>query len=517
MALMKLKVVLGIDVGTSGTKVVAVAEDGSLLATGISQYEMVIPRPGYAEQNPDDWWHATCIAVQQVQATLVEKHTEVEVISISFSGQMHGLVPLDRTGNVIRPSIIWCDTRSVKQAQWLEREIGRATCIAWTENPPLPNFTLTKLLWMRENEPDLYARIATIQLPKDYVRFRMTDRLVMDVADASGTLLLDVAQRKWSYAMCEATNIPTAWLPELVESNQIAGYVTTVAAKQLGVSEGTPVVAGAGDQAAGAVGLGVFAPGEVAGIFGTSGVVLAASEHPVRDPLGRLHTFCHAMPGLWYVMGVTQSAGGSLQWLRKRLGAYEEQVSKLEGRDVYEVLLAQAATSTVGARGLLFLPYLLGERTPHLDPDACGAWIGLRFEHELADLTRAVIEGVACSLRDAWEAIRSLSTDQTNHWRVAGGGANSPLWMEIFASILDSPVEVAGATSGPALGAAILAAQGVGLLAPGPIQAASWIKRGVEIYPRADWTPLYAELYRLFGQAYVPVQNASRSLRVFSQ
>jgi len=512
-----MKVVLGIDVGTSGTKVIAVSEVGEILASCTENYDMMVPAPGFAEQDPEAWWRATILAIRSIVKQCEDQKTAFEVAGIGFSGQMHGLVPLDRTGNVIRPAIIWCDLRSVQQAEWLEREIGREQIIKWTENPPLPNFTVTKILWMREHEPDLYARIAHILLPKDYVRYKLTGRMAMDMADASGTLLLDVAQRRWSQPMCLATGIPFDWLPPLVESNEIAGTLTAEAATLLGLRQGTPVVAGAGDQAAGAVGLGVYQPGTVAGVFGTSGVVLAATAQPVRDPLGRLHTFCHAMPGLWYVMGVTQSAGGSLQWLRRRFGQLHEAEAQLTGRDVYDLLLAEAERSTAGARGLLFLPYLLGERTPHLDPQARGAWLGLRFEHELADLTRAVLEGVAFSLRDAWEVIRQLSPSTAPHWRVAGGGANGELWMEIFASVIGAPVEVAGAAAGPAMGAAILAAQGIGLLPVSAQAAADWVGQGQVIPPRAAWQPVYSDLYKVFTEAYGPVQASMRGLQPFAK
>lgn len=424
-----------------------------------------------------------------------------EVVSIGFSGQMHGLVPLDQHGDVVRPSIIWCDLRSAEQAQWLEDSIGRSQIIAWTQNPPLPNFTVTKLLWMRDHEPAAYARIRKILLPKDYVRLQMTGSYAMDVADASGTLLFDVAGRRWSEEMCHAVGIPTSWLPQLSESSEVVGTLTKAASDQLGIQEGTPVVAGAGDQAAGAIGLGIVDRGAVSAAFGTSGVVLAATDAPLRDPEGRLHTFCHAETGRWFVMGVTQAAGGSLQWYRRRFAQAQEGVAASIGQDVYSLLLEEARRVRPGSDGLLFLPYLMGERTPHLDPQARGAWLGLEWRHERSHLVRAVLEGVAFSLRDCWEVMAGLGVEATE-WRVSGGGAQGPLWMEIFASILDRAVEVVRGAQGPAYGAAILAAQGVGMLGHGATAIGAWVKGGDRIESNAAWVARYQSLYPLYGEAY---------------
>ena len=505
------QIVLGIDVGTSGTKVVAVSESGVVLASATSGYEMYVPLAGYAEQNPDDWWQGTVLAVNDVLQQLRQAGYSSDVASISFSGQMHGLVPLDGEGRVIRPSIIWCDLRSANEAQWLERTIGRDQIIKWTENPPLPNFTVTKLLWMREHEPEAYARIQTMLLPKDYVRFKMTNAYAMDVADASGTLLFDVAKRKWSKDMCQAVGIPVSWLPPIAESSDVVGYITKDASRQLGIAQGTPVVAGAGDQAAGAMGLGIVDSGAVSAVFGTSGVVLAATDEPLRDPLGRLHTFCHAETGRWFVMGVTQAAGGSLQWYRRRLAQSEEAVASSTGQDVYTLLMQEAGRVGSGADGLLFLPYLMGERTPHLNPDARGAWLGLEWRHERSHMVRAVLEGVSFSLRDCWEAMAQIGVT-AREWRVSGGGAQGALWMEIFASVLDHDVQVMRGAQGPAYGAAILAAQGVSMLGHGQDAVYAWVKGGEEAVANSAWAQRYQTLYPLYKQAYELLQGHMKSL-----
>jgi len=505
-----LDVVLGVDIGTSGTKVVAVDRAGTLRMAATAEYAMQVPQVGFAEQDPEDWWAATVTAVRSVLGSL-RAAADVRVAGISFSGQMHGLVALDRAGAVIRPAIIWCDLRSAAEARWLEREVGREQIISWTQNPPLPNFTLTKLLWMREHEPDAYARIDCVLLPKDYVRFRMTGRYGMDMSDASGTLLLDVARRQWSEPMCQAAGIPASWLPPLCEANDIVGALTPEASSRLDLPEGTPVVAGAGDQAAGAIGLGVTDPGAVAAVFGTSGVVLAATSEPLRDPLGRLHTFCHAAKDRWIVMGVTQAAGGSLQWVRRRLASELERVAAETGQDVYELLQEAARRAVPGAGGVLFLPYLLGERTPLLDPQASGAWLGLHWSHGLDEMVRAVLEGVCFSLKDCWDAMAEIGVHETS-WRAAGGGARGELWMEIFASVLGRSVEVLRGEQGPAYGAAILAAEGVGWLSPG--EGGAWLQAGVSRLPNPDWRAQYTVSQALYRASYQALREVMHRIHV---
>lgn len=505
------RVILGIDIGTSGTKVIAVALDGTVVSAATAEYDLMTPHPGFAEQHPEDWWRATVTAVKQS----LELAGDVSVEAIGLSGQMHGLVPLDKDGGVIRPAIIWCDLRSDAEAALLEQTVGREEIIRLTQNPPLPNFTVIKLLWMKKHEPERYSQIDKVLLPKDYVRYRLTDAFAQDVTDASGTLMFDVAGRRWSDEMCRAAGIPTAWLPEVHESNDIVGHLSAAAASLLGLPSGIPVVAGAGDQAAGALGLGVVRPGTISAVFGTSGVVLAVTDRALRDPGGRLHTFCHAQRNSWFVMGVTQAAGGSLQWYRNRLGQMEQAIASRTQADVYSVFMDEAAAVAPGADGLLFLPYLMGERSPHLDPQARGAWIGLQWRHEAAHMVRAILEGVAFSLRDCWEVMREIGVAPSG-WKVSGGGAGGRLWMEVFASVLNEPVQILQASHGPALGAAMLAAQGIDVLDETPASIDTWLGAGHSVHPCTDWVAFYRDLYPLFREGYRLTKGLSHDLNRLS-
>ncbi|QQE77899.1 xylulokinase [Alicyclobacillus sp. SO9] len=504
--------VLGIDIGTSGTKVIVVGVDGTVLGSATETYDMATPKLGWAEQNPEDWWNATVKATQRA----LEKKTNLDVQAIGFSGQMHGLVPLNRDGEVLRPSIIWCDVRTEEQSIALEQTVGREQIIQLTQNPPLPNFTLTKLLWMRDYEPDLYRQIRCVLLPKDYIRYKLTGSYAMDVADASGTLLFDVSKRKWSSEMCQATGVSKEWLPPVYESNDVVGHLTDGAGALLGLPGGIPVVAGAGDQAAGAIGLGVLEPGAISAVFGTSGVVLAVTDSPLRDPKGRLHTFCHGQRDSWFVMGVTQAAGGSLQWYRNRFAQVEQLAANQSKRDVYEFLMDEAESVAPGAEGLLFLPYLLGERTPHLDPNARGGWIGLQWRHDLSHLVRSVLEGVSFSLRDAWEIIRELGIT-SSQWKASGGGAQGDIWMQIFASVVRQELEIVQASHGPAYGAAILAAQGVGILDETSESVHSWLSSGKTVRPKEEWVEFYDSLYSVFRQGYAASKDIVTQLNQLSR
>lgn len=369
---------------------------------------------------------------------------------------MHGAVLLDENDEVIRPALIWCDQRTEAQSKELERTIGLDRLIQLTSNPPLTNFTLTKLLWVRQHEPNNWQRVRKIMLPKDYVRLRLTGESAIDVADASGTLLLDVAHRTWSSEVLSKTGVEVKLLPKLYESQEICGQLTDAGANATGLLKGTPVVAGAGDQAAGAVGMGITRAGVVSATIGTSGVVFAATDKPSLDPKGRLHTFCHAIPGRWHVMGVTQAAGLSLRWFRDRFGAGPD-----DGRDPYERLSAEAATVPVGSEGVLWAPYLMGERTPHLDPFARAAFVGLSASHTRAHLIRAVLEGVAYSMKDTFSIFGEIHVP-VERIRLGGGGARSPLWQQIQADVYAHEVELLQAEEGAAYGAAILAGVGLG-------------------------------------------------------
>jgi xylulokinase len=413
------------------------------------------PQIGWAEQDPEDWWRACCAAVPKAIAKAGLRAEDIACVG--FSGQMHGAVMLDERGQVVRPALIWCDVRTNPQCDELNKKIGAAKIIEATCNPALANFTLTKLMWVREHAPEDWNRVRSIMLPKDYVRFRMTGESAIDMADASGTLLLDVTNRRWSKTMLEAGEIDERALPKLFESPDICGKISAEGAKQIGLKPGTPVVAGAGDQAAGAVGMGIVAPGTVSATIGTSGVVFAATDRPALEPGGRLHTFCHAIPGRWHVMGVTQSAGLSLRWFRDQFGAGAN-----DGRDPYERLSDEATKISAGCQGLLWTPYLMGERTPHLDPDARGALVGLTAVHTRAHVIRAILEGVAFSLRDTFTLFSEMKVG-VNKIRLGGGGARSPLWRQIQADVYGHDVEIVEAEEGAAYGAAILAGVGAGI------------------------------------------------------
>jgi xylulokinase len=444
------KYVLGIDVGTGGTRAVILDDQGRIAASATEEHEpFASPQIGWAEQRPEDWWRAAGVAVQKALAGSDIRKEDVGCVG--FSGQMHGAVMLDSLGDVVRPALIWCDVRTGKQCQELKDKIGWDRLIQLTSNPPLENFTLTKLLWVRANEPENWARVRSVMLPKDYVRFKLTGERATDVADASGTLMLDVARRQWSRAVLQAAEVDVSALPALHESPQVCARVSASGAAATGLAAGTPVVAGAGDQAAGAVGMGIVTPGAVSATIGTSGVVFAATSAPLVDPKGRLHTFCHAVPGRWHVMGVTQAAGLSLRWFR-------DSFSNGAGNG-YQQLTAEAATIAAGSDGLLWAPYLMGERTPHLDAKARGMLVGLSASHTRAHLIRAILEGVAFSLRDTFTIFEEMKVPVTRIV-LGGGGARSAVWRQIQADVYGREVEILEAEEGAAYGAAILAGVG---------------------------------------------------------
>src|SRR5438067_457030 len=406
---------LGIDVGTGGTRALVIDSTGNVIASASAEHQhFASPKPGWAEQDPRDWWHACGQAVRR--ALQSAKLDSRDVSCVGFSGQMHGAVLLDSTDEVVRPALIWCDQRSDPQSRELDQMFGRDTLIRLTCNPPLTNFTLTKFLWVRENEPQNWARVAHVMLPKDYVRVRLTGERAIDMADASGTLLLDVSNRRWSAEVLNKTDIKESLLPALFESPQVCGKISAAGAEATGLKAGTPVVAGAGDQAAGAVGMGIARAGAVSATIGTSGVVFASTDRPAMDPQGRLHTFCHAIPGRWHVMGVTQAAGLSLRWFRDQFGAGPD-----DGRDPYERLSEEASRVALGSDGLFWTPYLMGERTPHLDPQARAALVGLTASHTRAHIIRAIMEGVAFSLQDSFTIFGEMKVPVHNI-RLGGGG-----------------------------------------------------------------------------------------------
>jgi xylulokinase len=445
---------LGIDVGTGGTRALVMDATGAVVASETEDHRaFASPQIGWAEQVPEDWWRACGVAVRKV---LAKNHLSAEEIAcVGLSGQMHGAVLLDDAARVVRPALIWCDVRTEKQSRDLTAKIGIGELIKLTCNPALTNFTLTKCLWVRENEPDNWGRVRSVMLPKDYVRLELTGERATDVADASGTLLLDVANRRWSKEMLDRVEMKESLLPALYESPEICGRISAAGAAATGLKPGTPVVAGAGDQAAGSIGMGVVSAGTVSATIGTSGVVLAATDRPALDPGGRLHTFCHSVPGRWIVMGVTQAAGLSLRWFRDQFGLGTG--GQLES---YPSLMDEAAKAPAGCDGLLWAPYLMGERTPHLDPAARAMLAGLTASHTRSHVIRAILEGVAFSLRDTFTIFKEINVP-VETIRLGGGGARAALWRQIQADVYRQEVETVEAEEGAAYGAAILAGVGV--------------------------------------------------------
>jgi len=440
--------VLGIDVGTGGTRAVLVDSAGTIASSATCEHvPFASPKTGWAEQDPHDWWKAAGAAIREA----LSKVPGAKIAGVGLAGQMHGAVLLDENNEVIRPALIWCDQRTQPQCDWLNVKIGEQRIIELTSNPALTNFTLTKLLWVRDNEPALWKRFRYLLLPKDYVRFRMTGEHAMDVAEASGTLMLDVADRRWSQEMMAAVGLPMSCLPRLCESPEVCARISSAGAAHTGLQAGTPVVGGAGDQAGGAVGMGIVRAGAVSATIGTSGVVFAATDNPAMDVKGRVHTFCHAVPGRWHVMGVTQAAGQSFRWIRDLLQS--------SGTLTYHQLTDEAAQAPAGSDGVLWAPYLMGERTPHLDPNARGTLTGLAASHTRAHVIRAVLEGVAFSLKDTFSLFKEMNVPVKNV-RLGGGGARSNLWRQIQADVYGAEVEILTAEEGAAYGGALLAGVG---------------------------------------------------------
>jgi xylulokinase len=470
-------ILVGLDVGTTSVKAVAVSSDGELIARAEEGYPLSAPRPGWSEQDPEDWWRAS-------EAALAAVGAEASA-GIGLSGQMHGLVTLDEADRVIRPAILWNDQRTAAECAEIERRIGLERLIRLSGNRALTGFTAPKLLWLREHEPDAYARIRHVLLPKDYVRLRLTGERVTDVADASGTLLFDVANRRWSDEVLDALEIPADWLPPALESPSVSGRTF----------DGVPVAAGAGDQAAGALGVGAYAPGPISIVLGTSGVVLSSLSAFERDPQARLHVFCHAVPGRWHAMGVMLSAAGSLGWFRDAFAPGAG----------YDELVADAAKTAAGAGGVVFLPYLSGERTPHADPNARAAFVGLRIGHDRGTLARAVLEGVAYGLRDSLELLLELGV-RPEVARASGGGARSRLWREIVASVLELPLELTAVEEGGAYGAALLGGVAAGIFGDVPEAVEACVRIRDRVEPNDPWRETYERGYARFRALYPALQ-----------
>lgn len=505
-----MSILIGLDVGTSGTKAVAIDAKGELLASALVEYPLHSPRPNWAEQDPADWGRAAFEAL----AALAAKINPAEVKGIGLTGQMHGSVFLDDANEVIRPALLWCDQRTVAQCEAITSKVGEARLIEMVSNPALTGFTAPKILWLRDEEPQHYERLRKVLLPKDYIRFLLTGEFASDVSDASGTLLLDVANRRWHRELLGILEIDPALLPPVFEGTEVTGTLSAEAAAKTGLPAGIAVVAGGGDQAAGGVGCGIVREGVVSASLGTSGVVFAYADHVHTDPRGRVHTFCHAVPGAWHVMGVMLSAGGALRWFRDTLCREEIDRAAEDHVDPYQYITAAAAEAPVGAEGLIFLPYLTGERTPHKDPHAKGAFIGLSLRHHKAHMARAVLEGVAFGMRDSIEIIRGMGIP-VSEVRASGGGARSSLWKQILADAMRAPMVTINVDEGPAYGAAILASVAAGAYGSVPEACDAIIREtrrvDVDESSAAAYEPWYAE-YGAAYQALAPRFRAAAAL-----
>lgn len=451
---------LGIDVGTSGTKTLAIDPEGRILADALATYPCYVPKPLWSEQDPEDWWQATILSVRMVMEKAKLKPADVKAIGLS--GQMHGSVFLDKKDRVIRRAILWNDQRTAAECQEMEDRVGgREALIKLVANPALTGFTAPKILWLRNHEPENFDKTAKVLLPKDEIRRRMTGEYATEVSDASGMLLLDVAKRTWSAELLKALDLDIGLLARCYESEEVTGKLTPRAAELLGLTTDCVVVGGAGDCAAGAVGNGIVERGVLSTSIGTSGVMFVHSDEVKIDPLGRIHTFCHAVRGKWHMMGVNLSAGGSLQWFRNELCKADVEKAKQQNVEIYDVLTKEAEAVPPGSQGLFFLPYLSGERTPHADPDARGCFVGLTLAHGRGHLIRAILEGVTYALRDSLNIIEGLGVP-VDQIRASGGGSRSPLWRQIQADMFGRPVVTINTEEGPAYGVALLAAVGAG-------------------------------------------------------
>lgn len=495
-----MSVYLGIDIGTSGTKALLGREDGKVLATATAEHPSSHPQPGWSEQQPADWWKSSVQSARQVLAKSGVKGGEVK--GIGLSGQMHGSIFLDKSHLVLRPALLWNDQRTGDECREIESLAGgRAALIQMVSNPAFTGFTAPKVLWVRNHEPQLYDQVRHILLPKDYVRLRLTGELATEVSDASGTLLLNVVERKWHQGLLSKLQIDPSFLPRCGESEDISGKLTKSAAEQLGLAEGIPVVGGAGDQAAGAVGNGIVQEGILSATIGTSGVVFAHADRPETHPEGKVHTMCHAVRGAWHQMGVVLSAGGSLQWFRNQFCRDLMDEAKIKGVEAYDLIFEGFQPIPIGAEGLIFLPYLTGERHPHSDPNARGAWIGLTVRHTRNHLARAVAEGATFAMRDCLEVMRGLGI-KARQIRLGGGGAKQASWRRMQANVYGQAVAQTNADEGPAFGVALLAMVGTGAYRSVPEACAAAIRVTEELQPEREIQDRYEKPYGEYRRLY---------------
>jgi len=505
---------LGIDIGTSGTKTVLFDENGNTVSSATEEYPLYQPHIGWAEQLPEDWWKATVESIRKVIQKSGVKASDVKAIGLS--GQMHGMVLLDKFGEVMRPAIIWCDQRTQKECDQITEIIGKERLIEITANPALTGFTASKVMWVKNNQPEIYEKIDKILLPKDYIRYRLTGEFASEVSDASGTQFLDIPKRTWSKEVLEKLEVDYDWMPPVYESQEVTGRISKTVADLLGLEEGTPVVGGGGDQAAGAVGNGIVKPGVISSTIGTSGVVFAFLDKISIDPLGRVHTFCHAVPNTWHVMGVTQGAGLSLQWMRNNFGGMERELAKFIDVDPYVLLGQEAEKAAPGCDGLIYLPYLMGERTPHLDPYAKGVFFGISAKHGRNEMIRSVMEGVAYSLRDCLEIIKGMGVE-VKQVRASGGGARSSLWRQMQADIFNTSISTINSNEGPALGAAILAGVGAGIYSNVPEACEAIIKLTNTQEPIEENVRVYNQYYEVYAELYQALKASFRKVAMINE
>lgn len=504
-----MQYLIGIDLGTSGTKTVLFDQNGKSIASSTVKYPMYQPKNGWAEQAPAHWWNACVTTLQEViqQSGVNAK----DIKGIGIAGQMHGLVMLDEQGEVLRNSIIWCDGRTAEECREITEKVGAQRLIEITANPALEGFTAGKILWVRKNEPEIYEKCRHILLPKDYLRYKLTGAFATEVSDASGMNLLDVPNRCWSQEVLEKLDIEPALLPPVHESYEVTGRVTAEVAAQTGLAEGTPVVGGAGDNAAAAIGTGVVESGKAFTTIGTSGVIFAHSDSVTIDPGGRVHTFCSAVPGAWTVMSCSLASGGSLQWYRNNFCKAEMETALGLGKDPYFIMDQQAERVPIGANRLVFLPYLMGERSPLLDPNARGVFFGLSAIHNKYDMLRAVMEGVVYSLRECLDVLQEMGIE-CGEMRATGGGGTSPLWRQMMADVYETPVTTIQNREGPALGVAILAGVGTGVYSSVQQACGELIKTNPAQSPVAQNTQAYLPYYKLFCSLYPQMKQSFETL-----
>lgn len=493
-------VALGVDIGTSGTKTLAIDESGQILASASAEYPCSHPHAGWSEQNPEDWWNATC---ETIKAVLHKGKIKPEdVTGVGLSGQMHGSVFLNESGKVIRPALLWNDQRTVAECDEITRLAGgREALLDMVANPAVTGFTAPKILWLRNHEPENYQHLRQVLLPKDYVRYRLSGTYASEVSDASGTLLLDVKNRRWSRDLIGKLGLDASILPPCYESHEISAKVSPMGSQECGLLPGTPIAGGAGDQPASAVGNGIVRGGVVSATLGTSGVVFAHADSPEFGPAGVLQAGCHAVAGAWHTMGVVLSAGGAVQWLRNQLGQQEVAEARQRGVDPYELLTEQAAKAPAGSEGLIFLPYLTGERTPLFDPYARAGWIGLTVRHQRQHMIRAVMEGVTFAMRESLDLVRQtgVAIDQV---RLSGGGARSHFWRQMQADVYGSKVTTINAAEGPAFGVALLAFVGTGVYASVPEACDATIREVEHLMPVTERKKSYDRSYGFYRTAY---------------